>query len=156
MSFMACVRVTGLGLEEPYDLNWADFWLEIEACVGVLMVSITAFRTIFVSNTSKANRERVARPWYSSTVERLRARKRPNSDDPVTQNLPAIPSATMTGMRTFIAGESDVRKVSFNQVFWDKQFLDKPAIRGNSSIGSIVSTAHRDPSSIYSDSTLGA
>lgn len=108
MSFVACVRVTGLGVDQPYDVIWADFWLQIEACVGILMVSITAFRTIFVINATKANQERVARPWYSSTVERLRGRRQPNLGDPEVGRLPTIPPAAMTSIRTFNAGGKDV------------------------------------------------
>lgn len=156
MSLVACIRVTGLGLVKPYDLNWSDFWLEIEACVGVLMVSVTAFRTIFVSNISKANRERAARPWYSSTVERLRARKKPDSDDPEMQHFPAIPPATMTGMRTFIAGGRDKTEMSYHQASWNERSLDKHASQSNSSIISVVPMAYRDSPSTYSVTALSS
>ena len=32
------------------DIPWSFFWFQIEACVGVLIVSISAFRTLYVSH----------------------------------------------------------------------------------------------------------
>ncbi|KAL9099869.1 MAG: hypothetical protein Q9187_009437, partial [Circinaria calcarea] len=37
------------------DTTWQTFWLETEACVGIIMVSMTAVRTLFVADTSKKN-----------------------------------------------------------------------------------------------------
>ena len=67
-----------------------------------MMVSLTAFRSVFASQGSEA-RERNARPWYSSTVAKLR-RHKASSEDHNLEALPSIPSATLSGMRTLIRG----------------------------------------------------
>ena len=39
------------------DLVWLLFWLEMEACVAVIMVSLTAFRTLFTADHTKISKE---------------------------------------------------------------------------------------------------
>ena len=39
------------------DLVWLLFWLEMEACVAVIMISLSAFRTLFTADHSKISRE---------------------------------------------------------------------------------------------------
>ena len=82
---------------------WALFWLQSEASVAVCMVSITAFQSVFVSKNRKA-KDRNPRPWVSSTVARLRLQRNLGTEEHNLQHLPTIPSATLTGMRTFIHG----------------------------------------------------
>ena len=67
------------------------------------MVSITAFQSAFVSKNRKA-KDRNPRPWVSSTVARLRLQRNLGAEEHNLQHLPAIPSATLTGMQTFING----------------------------------------------------
>lgn len=89
------------------DIIWEVFWHEIEACTAVIMVSISAFRSIFVAHNSRQQQNR-KRVWYMSKKNLLRSalhRKKLRSDSSEEVNkLPEIPRATMTGMRTFIRG----------------------------------------------------
>lgn len=39
-------------IDGQVDTTWVLLWTEIEACVAVIVVSITAFRTLFTSNRS--------------------------------------------------------------------------------------------------------
>lgn len=74
--------------------------------MAVMMISLTAFRSVFVgSQSSGAQRDPANKPWYSSTVAAIR-RKRAldQKDEETTLGLPTVPSATLTGMRTFIQG----------------------------------------------------
>ena len=64
--------------------------------------SLTAFQSVFASQGSEV-RERGARPWYSSTVPKLR-RHPTTFEDHNLEHLPSIPSPTLSGMRTFISG----------------------------------------------------
>ena len=97
--------------------------MEFEACVAVIMVSLTAFRSLFVTAESKASRSKF-RPWYSSSVARLRKeRKNPVSGHNV-EGLPAVPRATLTGMRTIIAGPH--RHSEPETLDWDKLEEHKP------------------------------
>ncbi|KAL8662683.1 MAG: hypothetical protein Q9202_004467 [Teloschistes flavicans] len=55
MSIIAIVKASGIRTpSDSFDILWELFWQQIEACVAVLMVSITAFRSLFTSNKPKA------------------------------------------------------------------------------------------------------
>lgn len=45
-------RYHGIGLKGKMDSTWAFFWLYLEACVAVIMASITAFRSLFIRGSS--------------------------------------------------------------------------------------------------------
>ena len=111
-AIVACIQFSGIHARGSSILTWEYFWLEIEACVAVCMVSLTAFRSVFASDAANFNRGK-ARPWYYSTIVRLRRRKKPDDHD--LEKLLAIPSATLSGMRTFIRGsELDLGKNKFS------------------------------------------
>lgn len=99
MIIIACVRVAKLYSHGFIDVTWLFFWQQMEASVAVVMISLTAFRSIFASH---GLRERNARPWYASAVRKLRGRRMLGSDEQL--RLPSVPSATLTGLRTFIQG----------------------------------------------------
>ena len=110
MAIVACVRVSGLKFQGTFDEVWLYLWQFIEACVAVAMISLTAFRSVFVSSASSRARKEAEKkyksPWYSSTLEKLSTRKKQRSWDAeaAVRGLPSIPGATLTGMRTFIQG----------------------------------------------------
>ena len=106
MAFTASVRVSGLKFRGTFDEVWLFAWQHIEACVAVAMISLTAFRSVFVgSEALRAQRESPKKPWYSSSIEAIRRKRaRQNSDKEAIRGLPSIPGATLTGMRTYIRG----------------------------------------------------
>lgn len=106
MAVTAAVRVSGLKFHGTFDEVWLVLWQQIEACVAVAMISLTAFRSVFVASaTSRARKEGAKKPWYSSTVEVInRKRKQKAQDEDEMRGLPTIPGATLTGMGTFIRG----------------------------------------------------
>lgn len=62
MVIVAIIKASGIRTSvDSFDLVWEVFWQQIEACTAVLMVSFTAFRSVFISNKSKAGRK-VVRP----------------------------------------------------------------------------------------------
>ena len=75
------------------DQPWVSFWVEVEACVSVTMVSMTAFRTLFlVSNGPKPSPEKVSPRRYLGRSPQQQAHE-----------IPSIKvRATMTGIRTVI------------------------------------------------------
>lgn len=101
MVIIACIRFSSIHARGSSILTWQYFLLEIEACVTVFIVSLMAFRSVFASDAAIFNRGK-ARPWYSSTVAKIRRRKKTEDHD--LENLPAIPPTTLSGMRTFIRG----------------------------------------------------
>ena len=106
MVITASIRISGFNFRGKYDFIWFSLWQELEGCVAVSMFSLTAFRSVFVAlESSRARREGAKKPWYSSTVAAIKRNKaRQPSDEEAIQELPRIPSATLTGMRTFIQG----------------------------------------------------
>lgn len=74
MIVVAGIRFSGLQRKGSSVDVWQYFWLEVEACVAVCMISLTAFRAVFASNLDNANAIK-ARPLESSTIERNRERR---------------------------------------------------------------------------------
>lgn len=74
MIIVACIRFSGQRVRGSSIDVWQYFWLEVEACVPVCMISLTAFRSVFASNLSNANAAK-AKPLYSSTVQKNRERR---------------------------------------------------------------------------------
>lgn len=106
MAFAAAVRASGIRYHNTSDIVWLFLWHHIEACVAVIMISLTAFRSFYVSSrNARARRESANEAWYSSTVAAMRRKRILNQgDEECVPVLPTIPSATLTGMRTFIQG----------------------------------------------------
>jgi hypothetical protein len=111
MAITACVRVSGLSFRGTFDNVWLFVWQQIEACVAVAMISLTAFRSVFVgSEASRARKSGGKKPWYSSTISAMKRRNaQRRCDEEALQGLPQIPSATLTGMRTIIQGGHHTR-----------------------------------------------
>ncbi|KAI9833649.1 MAG: hypothetical protein M1826_006739 [Phylliscum demangeonii] len=107
MMLTALVRVSGLSTAAgTIDVAWILFWQQFEACVAVALASFTAFRSLFVADaSSKASDRRLIQPSprsRSSAARRWTARRKRSTDDRGPIKLPSIPSATLTGLRTFI------------------------------------------------------
>lgn len=79
--------------------------------MAVSMVSFTAFRSLFVSDKSNAIAKK-PKPWYSSPIRMFGGTKKEPSADEDSNGLPSIPSATLTGMRTFIRGNDGFSKLN--------------------------------------------
>ena len=106
MIVITCIRSPGVqkgDLTATIDI-WQVFWMHMETCAAVCMVSLTAFRSVFASQASNYKGANI-RPWYSSTVAKIRRRKQQDHD---LGTLPAIPSATLSGMRTLIRGRESL------------------------------------------------
>ncbi|KAF2871563.1 hypothetical protein BDV95DRAFT_572287 [Massariosphaeria phaeospora] len=85
----------------PIDITWAVYWVHIEASIAIIMVSLTAFRTVFnLSRDQRETRERRKKP--TTYLQRLGGGKKKRQNEGM--ELPQVPRATMTGMRTFIHG----------------------------------------------------
>ena len=107
---VASVRMSGLhaGASSTVDLIWELFWQEVECCIAVMMVSFITFRTAFVGKSSP----RKVRQWYSPRKNIWNRKVNTIDDEHKFDNLPTIPSATLTGMRTFIQGGSETGRAN--------------------------------------------
>ena len=83
------------------DIPYEVFLIQLEASIAVFMASVSAFRSLFAPQGSRAARRKPNIKWS------FRGRRLPRSDsDLETNGLPAIPGATMTGLRSFIRNSS--------------------------------------------------
>ena len=86
------------------DIVWLIFWQQQECSIAVLMVSVSAFRSLFVQSPAQSPISREQR-HSPSEKERRFLRRHPDPDlyDTHEANgLPQIPSATLSGMATVI------------------------------------------------------
>lgn len=93
--FTAIIKLAGGNISHgQIDSAWVMFWLQAEAAVAVIVVSITAFRALFVAHRA-SKQQPLAQ--YASTSRSVWSKSvtPPN-------NLPAAPSPSFTGVRTYI------------------------------------------------------
>lgn len=103
---VAIIRVSGIHIAGTTDdVQWQVFWQEIEATISVIMISITAFRSLLGMKAAEA-REAKDRAWYFHRRKLLTRKLWRNEENDLNMDreLPSIPSATMTGLRTYIRG----------------------------------------------------
>lgn len=136
MIIVTITRVSGIKLDGKVDQVWESYWLILSAEVGIILTAITAFRAFFVSRNNRNNNRVVQSPggrihWYyhnkpllkrifTPVVWRSKSRKQSSSEGfeacedghfPM-EDLPNIPRAHMTGIRTFIDGRGKVMNAS--------------------------------------------
>ena len=110
MILIAIVRISGQRLgNSNMDVQWELFFQHVEASVSVITVSLTAFRSMLGLKARKF-REEKERSWYLYRRIILLKKGRGTSESELSgDQLPTIPSATLTGMRTFIRDNRDSR-----------------------------------------------
>ena len=90
MVVVSAIRVGGERHKGNYDFSWLFFWLEAEACIAVSVVSLTAFPAVFVTRAASrpsggaGSGGQPAKPWYSSSIGKMRKREKIHSTDDVT------------------------------------------------------------------------
>ena len=109
MMVIAIARISTLRIRpRNIDVHWALFWQEIEATIAVIMVSITAVRSLLGLKALKS-REQKAR-WYSDRRNFLIRKANKRSESELNDHqLPSVPGATLTGMRTSIRANSGAK-----------------------------------------------
>lgn len=110
MIIVAILRISILFIgTHGSNLIWMVFWQLVEASTAVIMVSFSAFRSLFIARETRLRENKNRhRHWYMSRKNRMAAARRRiklRSESEKTHGLPEIPRATMTGMSTFIRGE---------------------------------------------------
>ena len=114
-------RASGLVWQGKIDVIWEVYFQTIPAEVGLILVSTTAFRALFVSRAARNQHspQKGPSPWVKSSyflrnlLDPRRWMSKHSKDtaggqgDATTKGgfhgeLPSIPGATMTGMNTFI------------------------------------------------------
>ena len=114
-------RASGLEWQDKLDVLWEVYFQIVAAEVGLILVSMTAFRALFVSRAARNQQSPRKGPsgWLKSRyflrnlIDPRRWLSKNSKDmiggqnddivkDGIKGELPSIPGATMTGMNTFI------------------------------------------------------
>ena len=108
MIIVTIIRIAGMRQRGSgsVDIVWLAFWQQQECSIAVLMVSVSAFRSLFVPSPATPPLQRQQRYSPSEKGRRL-LRRRPDPDlydTHETNGLPQIPSATLAAMAT-VMGE---------------------------------------------------
>jgi len=103
MVVIAIVRISGIKLAGgSVDIVWLVFWQQQESSVAVIMVSMSAFRSLFVESGGAAGPRRhpkyPANRWTRRLVRRALGSEDRHDDLESNMDLPQIPRATLTGM----------------------------------------------------------
>lgn len=103
MVIIAVVRIAGIKLPGGnVDIVWLAFWEQQESSISVIMVSMSAFRSLFVESTAtpapRRNHKYSANNWRRRLVRRALGSGNGNGDAERSMGLPQIPRATLTGM----------------------------------------------------------
>ena len=88
--------------------KWYLFWEQLQTSTAVSVFSFTAFRSLLITERANA-RARKGNVWHPSPIRLLRRRTNDTGYGGNQILLQSFPSATLTGMRTFIRGGRSVR-----------------------------------------------
>ena len=117
------IRASGLKSHGFMDSVWEIYWQFISTEVGLILTSLTAFRTLFVAHTVPKPAGSAKRSFYTYKKRLLgqldrfytwsQQRSKPNSKvltldgdngNHGIEELVEVPKGTMTGLRSFING----------------------------------------------------
>lgn len=139
MSACAIIRAAGTYYKGSLDYPWQDFWLHVEGCIGVMMGSITAYRSTLIGSNEVSDRFRVYMDKIKKSLKRTSSSDTTNldslqKDPPPTSRfgLPRIPGGALSGLRTRFELRTS-RKVTLHSTASDGEeftdyhaFLQKP------------------------------
>lgn len=108
MSACAITRAAGTYYNGSLDYPWQNFWLHIEACIAVLMGSVTAYRSTLIGSNETSSRfqvyfERLKQSFKKSTSRETAGKSQEKSNSRSGfLGLPRLPDglATFSGVKT--------------------------------------------------------
>lgn len=146
MIVVAVVRISGFVYRHAFDEGWVYLWQQIESCVSVSTISLTAFRIMFVAGTSR--REQSPRRWSEKGAWKWRGLAKRDQGGTGGLDDVTIPGATLTGMATLIRGARTQAIISIlndDIEEWPlRRLRARLASGGEGSVG--VCSLHRVPS----------
>lgn len=104
---LACsiTRAAGTYYKSTLDVPWQVFFLHAEACIGILMASITVYRSVLIGTAKPSSKLR----RFLDRLIQMRTSERLTEQQPRTITgrvgwflLSKIPSATLTGLATLL------------------------------------------------------
>lgn len=126
MTIIPIVRISGIySSNNTFDTTWVVFWQLMEPCIAVIVVSLTALRTLLVAHAGSGTKPPRHKPSLRKRLLSLKTvfeRERAGENDgEEMERLPEVPPATLTGMRTFIRGKRAERSVMKSEGFGDDE-----------------------------------
>lgn len=103
MIMVTIVRIAGIKLADgSVDIVWLAFWQQQESSIAVIMISMSAFRSLFVDSVGvTAPRKHLkysANNWRKRLMRRALGSGGDHADAERSMGLPQVPRATLTGM----------------------------------------------------------
>lgn len=114
---VSVVRIAGGMINGMVDPAWVNFWLQVEAAVAVMIVSITAYRSLFIMN--KSSNGKSPKQQHSSTAYKKRLWSRGRQQGHEVQ-LPTLPNPALTGMRTVIGRAGGGAAMGSREEFFER------------------------------------
>ena len=107
MIVVSIVRMSGLRRAKgEVDVIWQAFWQQQEASIAVIVVSVSAFRSLFVArltnNPPPKGIKQSINDWRKKIARRRLGSTTDDQGNQDSNNLPAVPSPTITGMSSII------------------------------------------------------
>ena len=107
MVIVAIVRIAGYRtFGGEVDIVWLAFWQQQESSIAVMVVSISAFRALFVARSMNKPPRRSVRQSVVNLRRRIQRRRlgpSTNENDAEANGwLPQVPRPTLTGMSSMI------------------------------------------------------
>lgn len=125
MIVLAIIRISGFVYHDAFDMGWVYLWQQIESCVSVSAISLTAFRIMFVANASRRSGRN---PWQWTDSFKRRFYRKYSEGQSGSGELDdvSIPGATMTGMRTAIGAPPRTRDGTTMFSIFDEEAEEYP------------------------------
>lgn len=107
------------------DATWLIYWVYLEASIAIIMASIAAFRTLFARGGPDPHGIKKRHKVRNLYLIRKRLIRKTDWEAMDREHLPKIPSATLTGMNTFIynigrSGETTTLDTAAENVFYER------------------------------------
>ena len=102
MVIVTIVRVSGLRNGANLDPVWDFYWQVVESCIAIIMVSLTAFRSLFVQERNRRTPS-PRRSYYQRAKAFLSSKSSAETAEEVWE-LPPVPRGHMSGLRTLFGG----------------------------------------------------
>ncbi|CAF9917339.1 MAG: hypothetical protein HETSPECPRED_003214 [Heterodermia speciosa] len=115
------VRISGGNTTNgQVDSAWVIFWLQVEAAVAVIIVSVTAYRMLFIAETQQY---RDSPPQQIETAaSRARFWNRTDRTTTRSNGLPSIPAPTLSKVRSWVK-RSEGGKEAYTARSDDSEFV---------------------------------
>lgn len=103
---VALIRISGAYYYGTIDKPWFLLLQQVEACVAITMISLTAFRSVFIAGVSKLRdggewKKKHPGPWVPSISRAFRQRNnRASEDRELGLTSLTVPSAMFAGLPT--------------------------------------------------------